>query len=255
MTILIRMLIAIFAVLLAPAAAHAQAYDSGTVPDEQGRQALLNRAPDIGRDNISIHSNFPQIIEQNFAAMRPVKAAAVIDNLTDIELSNLKQFYAAANFDANRESRLLPILAYRLNAKRLARIARHFGYAETYAAVSGYSPEKLVSFSVAYANEPAPAAVAQGGGIGRFLGFTPHEIYLDFRTAPVGSLGVTGALYETAAVLGSAISVSYGAGYTAGSAAAYLIETYSPSTWDAIGGTVAGMVDNMTQAYDLATLG
>jgi hypothetical protein len=92
-------------------------------------------------------------------------------------------------------------------------------------------------------------------GVGKWLHFTPYEIYLDLRTAPVGALGVTGALYETSLALTPAIVSSFGLGYTAGTIAADLIQTYSPALWDAIGGTVAEMVNNIHAAASLAAQG
>jgi hypothetical protein len=87
-------------------------------------------------------------------------------------------------------------------------------------------------------------------GFGQFLNMTPYEIYLDFRTAPVGALAVNGALYETSTVLSSTLLPAYGTGYAIGTyVVGPLIETYSPSLYDAIGGTIAQIVENLSVTW------
>ncbi|QPF74032.1 hypothetical protein G8A07_14650 [Roseateles sp. DAIF2] len=91
--------------------------------------------------------------------------------------------------------------------------------------------------------------------IGHFLNYTPTEIYLSFRTAPIGSLGVTGALYETSMLLGKQVALSYAAGYAVGTVIADLMRTYSPNLYETMGGTIAGMVDAFSTATSLAAQG
>lgn len=215
--------------------------------------------------NIAINRNFPQVQEQNFARMGPLKTQALIDTLSDLELSHLAQAYTNAIADTGRTANLLPLLAIRLDGQRLAKVASHFGYASVYAAISTYAPTKLSAFqaNVTYA---APEIVVgapprgssmqpMGGGLTKYYNWTPTQIYLDLRTAPVGALGTVGALYETAAIFGTYIPIAWEAGQTAGTAIKNIIATYDPPLYDAIGGTVANMVVNLTAAYDLTSQG
>ena len=47
----------------------------------------------------AIHLNFPRVIEQNVARLDSVGARALIDNLSEKELSDLAQLYVTANAD------------------------------------------------------------------------------------------------------------------------------------------------------------
>src|SRR5207244_7974790 len=100
--------------------------------------------------------------------------------------------------------------------------SQHFGYAPVYAAVVAHAPSKVEVFN-ANSNPQFMGAggVQMQGSVGSYLNFTPEEIYLDFRTMPVGALGTTGALYETGVVMSTAVGVAYIGGYTAGSGLAY----------------------------------
>lgn len=281
--------------MLCAAAASAQAkpaaptglFTAATAPDAYSSAILraplrrLDEGSQAGTDApAAIHRNFPQIIEQNFAQLGAARVTALVDSMTDRELHDLAQLYVNASADTSRMQSLLPVLANRLDAGRLARISKHFGYAATYDAVVRVAPAKAFEFtqrsSPAYA-APAtgaviapPRAVASGMGqslksgtgfaspaadIGRFLDMTPNEIYLDFRTAPVGALGPTGALYETANVLAVGVGRAATVGVMVGTVARRLIETYSPELYDAIGGTVAAAVDNIESANGAVSRG
>lgn len=250
--------LALVAGVLIQGQAHANVfpYNAVTAPDQPSRQALLNPltritqgAPAGADPSTTVHKNLPQLIEQNLAMRSVQGATAVIDNLTDKELGDLAHFYTQALNDTGHRGLLLPILAYRLDGVRLGRLSKHFGYAPVYAAVVQFTPEKIEAFNA----NSSPSYMGSGGvstyaGAGQFLNYTLYEIYLSFRTAPVGALGVTGALYETGATIAQPLGWAFLAGTTAGIATGSLIQTYNPPLWDAIGGTVAGMVDNITKA-------
>jgi hypothetical protein len=72
---------------------------------------------------------------------------------------------------------------------------------------------------------------------------TIEEIFLEFRTAPIGSLSVQGALSETAMFAGKNIALAWWAGDEIGTQLNNAINAYDPSLGDTIGGTVNGMVN------------
>ena len=90
---------------------------------------------------------------------------------------------------------------------------------------------------------------------GQFANLTPFETYLALRTAPVGALGVQGALLETTFIWGGAAYVSWRIGTSIGDKLAPVIETYAPDTWDAIGGTLSAMYDQYRQAQTAVLAG
>jgi hypothetical protein len=77
---------------------------------------------------------------------------------------------------------------------------------------------------------------------------TLEEIYLEYRTAPIGSLSRAGALAETAQFAGVHLAGAAWAGQLIGTGISWLIQTYAPSLDDAIGGTIGGMIDNFWSA-------
>lgn len=239
-----------------------------------------------------IHRNFPRIVEQNFARLQPTDLEATLARLSETELEDFAQLYVNATMDTGRPAHLLDILAHRASAGTLGYVSRFFGFAPVYDAVLRVAPGKAVDFSrhsrPDYAapvpgvfrirGTPGTAVLSPGGDhlllrtsspqhadigallktsmlktqAGQFVNYTPNEIYLSFRTAPVGSLGVTGALYETATLLGKQVAISYYAGWAAGSAIQQLLYSYAPSLYATIGGTINQMVANYTSAMDLA---
>jgi hypothetical protein len=63
---------------------------------------------------------------------------------------------------------------------------------------------------------------------------TLYEIYLDYRTAPVGSVGPPAAIAETAPYAGGWLAASWGAGYAFGTEIHNLIEEFDPALDDVI---------------------
>ena len=209
-------------------------YTALTAPDKESARVLESPLKAIWGDTpassdrlYAIHLNFPRVIEQNVARLDSVGARALIDNLSEKELSDLAQLYVTANADTGHNPQLLAILANRLDAPRLTRVSHHFGYEPVYEALLATSPTEAAAFAqtpgygylapVPHANTVGSlrAQAAAGGGatamvsgISQFIGYTPYETYLSLRTAPVGALGVQGALFETTVIYGAA---AYGA--------------------------------------------
>jgi hypothetical protein len=238
----------------------------------------------------AIHRNFPQIIEQNFARLDARQMANLVDSLSDAELSDLAQLYVNATTDQGLPSKLLDVMAHRLGEQRLGRISKHFGFASVYAAVTIVAPTKSNRFidasltshesprsgemrfgyagryaqqssdegaSAEFASSAAllgAGTQAGGGGAGRFLHMTLYEIYLDFRTAPVGALGRAGSLWETGVVASTPLYRSFLGGVAVGAAVGFLIQNYAPDLWNSIGAGVASAVDLLSNSWLGSTL-
>jgi len=274
-------LVAYSAILAFASAANAapKPFTTATAPDEISRAVLAHPLKRIDQGSTAggadamraIHQNFAQIVEQNFARLDSSGARKLVDNLSDRELSDLAQVYVNVVSDTGHQAKLLDVLAYRLDGARLGRLSKHFGYADVDAAVVRSAPAKEFEFSqstsTAYAAPVAgamlvgAAGVGGGGGvqpmgsIGPYLNMTPNEIYLDFRTAPVGALGVPGALFETGVVMYSATWVAFWGGYYVGTQFANLIQTYDLPLWDNISDVVGTTMQTITNAVTPPTLG
>ena len=242
-------------------------FTAATAPDSPSRIVLSKtithlwgNVPEGGDKLAGIHANFSQVVEQNFARLDAIHATLVVDRLSEKELADLAQLYVSANADSGHRAQLLAVLATRLDVAHLMRLSHHFGYVALQEALINNASAKASLFSAA-ANvselAPVPHAPTVGtarlsvggirpnaGGIGQFANLTPYETYLSLRTAPVGSLGVQGALLETTFIWGGMAYGSWSAGTAIGDKLAPVIETYSPTTWDAIGGTLSEMYDN-----------
>ncbi len=240
------------------AAARPAGYTVATAPDALTRTVLSHALKRIDQGAVPgvdaspvIHRNFPQVIEQNFARLDARSATALLDNLSDKELTHLALRYSTAATDSGRHgSPLLQLLATRVDPARLGRLSKFFGYLPTYEAIVRAAPAKALAFEGHTLRSYAAPGYGQTpmGSLGGWMNFTPMEIYLDFRTAPIGALGVSGALYESSIALGTGIGIAYGVGYGAGTAAAWLMQELAPNLYEAIGGTVSNMVDNLKDA-------
>jgi hypothetical protein len=80
------------------------------------------------------------------------------------------------------------------------------------------------------------------------VGMTLEEIYLDFRTAPIGALGVEAALYETFMFAGVEVWGAAQFGWSLGTEIGNLIKTYDPSLDAAINNFIATEVENFMSA-------
>lgn len=251
-----------------------------TSPEDVSRNILasplkmIDEGVNADRSNFAevVNRNFPKLIEQNFARLNGGKMAVLLDGLSDQELSDLAQLYVNATADHGLPPALLYVMADRLSVDRLARVSQHFGYQRVYPAVAAMAPAKLGGFlKTASSMRMGPVAgemrfgpngvyaqrvVGPAGGLQtalppyKYLNMTPYQIYESFRTAPVGALGVQGALYQSAIVIGAAYS-AYNVGYKIGQdVVGPLIQTYAPDFYAGIGPVTYGMIDNLTTIWD-----
>ncbi|MBS0449540.1 MAG: hypothetical protein JSR59_26815 [Proteobacteria bacterium] len=195
--------------------------------------------------NYALHRNFPGLIEYGWAQKTPEQAAAFVDSLSEHELTELGALYVVAAYETGHTPRLARLMADRLDAHRLSKLARGFGADFFTADIK--DAQKLYAFQ---AEAGGIVMATPWGMLGQFLYNTPQEIYQTFRAAPY-SMNPTGALFESASPIGLGIWVGWTAGTDAGTVLAGLIQQNDPDLWDAIGGTVAQMVDNFVNVYNL----
>lgn len=197
----------------------------------------------LGRTPEEIHSKFAANMENNFASPQ---ANRFVTRLSNKELQRIAYYYYASN--AGRSPQLLKVFAQRLDSKSLVRIAGAFGYANVQTAIDSYAPATVQRefrahvaaglVPIAVASDTSRFAVTPMTGPAPNVDMTLEEIYLDFRTAPVGNLSVPGALSETLSFAGGRLIAAWGVGYAVGTGISQLIQAYDPSLDDAIGGTV-----------------
>jgi hypothetical protein len=212
----------------------------------------------IGTTPEQIHRNFMHVVTQNLAN---AGTATRVARLSDRELSGIAG-YAQQATPAER-AKLLKLFAQRLDGRSLMRIARAFGRAPTEAAVHAYAGKTTrEAFDGQVAGFRAPPPEGGGGGTGGTsstggssyprpnLNMTLKEIYLEFRTAPVGSLSPSAAFAETAMYAGGWLYASWKVGNWVGDGFYDLISTYDPDLDAAIGGIVANVIENMWLATD-----
>lgn len=222
-----------------------------------GHRAMPGEAAQvIGTTPEAIHRNFMKVVTDNLAN---AGTASRVARLSDKELGAIAR-HAAQGAPAERAG-LLKLFATRLDARALVRIARAFGRAPTAAAVHAYAEKATrATFDRDVAGFRAPPP-DEGGGTGGAttpypspspprptVDMTLEEIYLEYRTAPVGSLSPAGSLAETAQFAGLRLSGAWGTGYAVGTGISWLIQNYAPNLDDAIGGTIATMIDDFWEA-------
>jgi hypothetical protein len=189
-----------------------------------------------------IHAQFASIIESNF---RTGNAEKVIQNLSAKELNDLATRYRIESKVGT--SPLLAIMATRLSDTSLVKIASAFGRDDVQAAVNTYaSAEVKAAVTPELAVLPTASMVTPMAA--PTVDMTIQEIYLEFRTAPLGSLSVGGALSETAMFAGKDIAAAWWVGDAIGTQLSNAIQEYDPALDDAIGGTVSGMVNQIQGA-------
>jgi hypothetical protein len=202
-----------------------------------------------GQTPKEIHDRFATIIEHNFNT----STANLVDRLHDDELASLAERYADAT--GGQTAPLLDRMASTLPAGSLTRVAQAFGYKATAAAVARKAPPQVAGeFLAAMAGSDA-AAVSGPQRAAPTVDMTINEVYLEFRTAPVGSLSVSGALAETAMFVGGRLAFAYSTGYAVGTGIRWLLENYAPSVDNAIGAGVASVVDSLSRATDYVEQG
>lgn len=225
-----------------------------------GRGATMRgaAAQAIGTTPEAIHRNFLKVVTRNLAN---AGTATRVARLSDRELAAIAR-HAAQGAPAERAG-LLKLFATRLDARALARIARAFGRAPTQAAVRAYAGKATRD---AFDGEIAGIMASpddDGGGGGDAGGTTSYptpspprptvdmtleEIYLEYRTAPIGSLSPAGALAETAQFAGMRLTLAYATGYWIGTQISTLIQFFAPDLDNAIGATIGTMIDDFWAA-------
>lgn len=239
-----------------------------TAPDYASRLALaqpVRRLTDgaaRGADfSAAVHGNFARVIEQNFACASPARLARWLDTVETRSLATLAQAYINATEMKGRNNTALEILAHRLDPQRLARTAEYFGHARVHAAVLKAAPSKLEAFNVrADVNRSgpvpgdmnlhrheAPAARTQGQSYLIFLDYTLEEIFLAFRTAPVGATSVAASMFQTGLVVGAGVSAAWLTGQAIGSFMVQGMRAYTPNAWNAIVDAVGWWMDELTR--------
>jgi hypothetical protein len=248
-----------------------------TAPDTASRLALAQPLPRLtsgagpGTDLAQvIHRNFPVAVERNFASLPAHRVAAWLDAMDDATLANLAQLYLNASELVGRRNLAIDILAQRLDPLRLARVARFFGFARVHQSLLRASPGKESSFMQAASPQfrgpdlglrvvmrPGPTAAAAGtpaiglNSYSPFLEYTLEEIYLSFRTAPVGATGVVASMFQTTMVVGTATYFAWGVGTTIGGWLASGLQTFAPGVWESLGDRLGAWMEEFRRAPSL----
>jgi hypothetical protein len=174
-------------------------------------------------DAHAIHLQFAQIIAQNFAQMNSAHVTAMIDQYSQVrpgadttELEDIATYYDLSVADRGVDPGLMDVLSARLDSAHMATVQAAF----------------------------AGAALRRPQG--QWLDYTPYEIYLDLRTAPIGALSVPAALLQTGLYVGTQLYMSYQAGYSAGTLLNDVIVKYDPALEDDIGEYIYDSVNWIT---------
>lgn len=236
-----------------------------TSPYRSARRVLAQTLPRIDHGARAaadvpgaVHRNFPQIVEQNFARLGKAPFERMFVELSELEFQTLGGLYMQACMQQARDLRLLDLFAERLEVGTLARLAPHFGAEPLSAALLRMAPEKSQGFAQALSaygqgTHGVVAAMPPVAFVGPTIDYTIHEVYLSYRTAPLGALSVKAALYETAMFAGRHLVAAWGIGYAVGTALAYVTETYAPGLWNSIGGAVHTVVQSLSTALEPVT--
>ncbi len=241
--------VSIFAFLLlslALSSTKAHAVDVRSVTEGIGGEVTSRPVLALGSTPMDIHSRFARVQESNFSGGN---ANELVARLSDKELVDLAAFYRASSL--GQSSTLLSILASRVDPEGLIRVSQAFGIDDMRLAISASAPRDVAeAFELRLAQIPMrPSSTMAVVPLAMpTLDMSISEIYLEFRTAPIGSVGARAALAETSAYAGGWLTASAYAGWKVGGGISYLIENYAPDLGDAIGGTVAGMIDQMQAA-------
>ncbi len=203
----------------------------------------------IGTTPENIARNFTSVITRNLANGG---TASRIARLSDHELEAIADIVERGS--PPDRATLLKLLATRLDARALRRVARAFGRAPVQAAVAAYaSPDTRREF----ARLSVLGSGGEGGGGNPYpspspprptIDMTLREIYLEYRTAPIGSLSPQASLAETSMFSARYLGPAASTGLAIGTGIHLLIEEFAPSIDDAIGGTIGAMIENFWQA-------
>jgi hypothetical protein len=182
-----------------------------------------------GTDPATIGANFVAQVQRGFA---PTKVNSTLFKLSAYELARMKA----------------QIIAKQGNTDDIDDVVRTFGttaYKRKWFATSTGTPGIVPLLRQGYRTR-----IKAGPSVN--IDMTLEEIYLEYRTAPFGSLSPAAALWETTAFAGKNVTIAAGAGYAIGTEIHNLIETYDPSLNDAIGGTLDIMLEHLMEAKTAA---
>jgi hypothetical protein len=193
----------------APLLLQAATYTARNAPDAISAEVLstqltrLDQGPLQGADAVAqIHANFPQLVEQNFAALSARDASDLFDSLTAAELSDLAQLYVNAVAESGVRPRLLAVLTQRLDTKRLWRLSQFFGYGPVHDAIAMGAPTKMRGFlrwpRVSY--EGPVIGDETFAPQGRFLLDGNVRVQTSPRSPSAGELEVASAAYRGSAL-------------------------------------------------------
>lgn len=185
--------------------------------------------------------------------MAPADLRRLLASMSTAELNDFAYHYSNAALKVGRRAVLLDMLAAKCDTGTLVRVGERFGFAETYAAAVRVAPTKASELSLLLSPLSERArSLSQPGLVDRIgLGSSPapnvdltiREIYLDYRTAPVGSLSVRAALYETASFVSTRLTTSFATGYAVGTALNHLWSTYAPESYSSASNLLGITVD------------
>lgn len=221
--------------------------------------------PVFGTTPEEIHASFPINMDQNMRA----NGNFHVHNLRPVELANLAALYQDANHGSTAS--ILQILAQNVDAEGLTRVAAAFGQAATEAAVKRYSkPDVALAFASSPRKAVVPATITRAipkrlpakgtyGGYMLRVQTTPnldmslYDIYLNYRTLPVGSLSVGASLVQTSVYSSFWLVGAWTAGYTVGTAVNSFLNNYFPDATIILGDTIGNLVDDIKNSIDWTT--
>lgn len=242
-------------------------YTAATAPDALTRDILSKSVPRIAREGAvdladGISANLPQVIEQNLARLNGPRIAALLTSLRPHEATTLAQVYVNLSVNAGRKPRLYDLLALRLEGAQLGAASRYFGFAPLYEAVHRVAPGKAYRFlehshpdyaapvpGMLPATKQRPTRFIRTQRAAPSIEMTLVEIYLDYRTAPVGSLGPTAAAFETVTFALARLTLWGGYGYAIGSGISYLLQTFAPEVHMRIGEGIYNFITPVLDIY------
>lgn len=199
----------------------------------------------IGTDQASVEGKFAANIEANFERA----PETLVNRLSDKELAAIFHYYGQKKALAG--SPLMKTLASRASAQSLVRLRSITDAPTVDSAVSSFAEGSVkASYATETAARPYVAKVSPMTGPAPTLDMTLEEIYLEFRTAPVGSVGPAAAVAETGMYASVNVGIAWETGTAVGEQINNIIDKYDPSLGDAIGGTISNMVDGARAAGD-----
>lgn len=220
-----------------------------------GRDLLAPGARNYWEVPEVIAATFGGTVEENIRELPLVALERLLSSMNGAELNDFSYVYNSSANQGGGPHVLLELLAERCGVEALARIGPHFGFAETYAAVARVAPAKSAALALLLPSGAMPArflsqastrglTALAGAGPSPSLDMTIRQIYLDYRTAPVGSLSVTSALYETVSYVGQRLTTSFAAGYAVGAVINNLWSSYAPESYGEFSDLLGRSVDS-----------